>query len=675
MELKYAVAAYIGIFVAVVTLILAFLYRNKKLTDQTVKLANSDLLFQDKYIKRQMIKYYIFRVMLVLSVFFMIIFTAYLLARPYYIKRIKEQKYNRDIILCMDISSSVNDLNVKLVSELQNTVRSLSGERIGIVIFNTTPVVLSPLTDDYEYTIEQLENIKTAIKSQKPGLTINRDNWLYWNEFLYGGTTVGSEIRGSSLIGDGLLGGLFAFPDAQSNRAKIIIFSTDNDPQGEGFVELPEAAEYCKRNNVTVYGIGTKLMYTEDMAEMKQAVESTGGKFFVEENASEFHQIVDEIESKSEELTEGKTIIKLIESPERYFILLVICFIAFIVLSFMLRRQNVIWCIGGVAMAALLVLVYLYAVVPAKQFSKGPDLEVKRKSNLNVLFIVDDTLSMLANDADGTRLDKVKNDLCLIVDELEGAQFSVITFNNDAMLLAPFSKDSSHVKNAINSMYPIRSYYANGSSLDTPKELALTVLKKMKANNGQKTAVFYVSDGEITAEGGTLTSFAEFSRYTDFGAVLGYGTSEGGTMTVRDSYSEEEEEIMDYDSYPFGPAVSRIDEDNLKAIAKDMGVDYIYMNDVKLSYEPFDEVGDGGKIVKGGHVVGKDSFAAGDITEAAKLTATVSKITSNIVIEDEVIKNDSKDEYITPPVYYGFYALVPFAVLVMLNAAYIIRKK
>ena len=47
-----------------------------------------------------------------------------------------------------------------------------------------------------------------------------------------------------------------------------------------------------------------------------------------------------------------------------------------------------------------------------------------------------------------------------------------------------------------------------------------------------------------------------------------------------DSYISGEKELLeDTSSYPTKPAVSCIDEKNLKSIASDLGVDYINMND------------------------------------------------------------------------------------------------
>lgn len=670
MEFKYTVVFVAGIILAAISIALSIFYKAKPKGEASVKLANTDLFLESKYYKNQLLKYNIFRGVLIVSIGVMILTTSILLARPYYIKKIKEQKYNRDIIICLDISSSVNDLNLKLVKELEDTVRGLSGERIGIVIFNTTPVVLSPLTDDYEYTLTQLENIHTAIKTMTNKMTLMGNDWLYWNEYLYGGTLLGNDIRGSSLIGDGLLGGLFAFPNQDSDRTKVIIFATDNDPNGEGFVNLTEACEYCKNNNTTVYGIGTKSMYAKDLEEMKAAVELTGGKFYLEESAATFHEIVDEIEQKSENLTEGKTIIKLIESPEKWFVLLVVAFVIFIISSLLLRRNTLWWSVVAAIMAILLVFVNIYAIIPAHQFSKGPDLKINKKSNLNVVFVIDNTISMLAKDmegsrntgltyldeysytnsldiedakeAEGTRLKCAKEDACAIVDELEGARFSVISFNNSAMLLAPLSQDTDHVKNAIRGLYPLEYFYALGSSLDVPKTLLQSTLKSAKGEEGaldenQKTAVFFLSDGEITGENAALSSYSEFKQYVDLGAVMGYGTKAGGTMRVK-NYEDEYEEIEDTSDWPYETAISKLNEDNLKQIAADMGIEYRNMSEDKI-----------------------DEYLA--------------KLKKNIKVNDEVVKHETGEEYIEPPKYYGFYFLIPFAMLLALNTVYLVRKK
>lgn len=85
-----------------------------------------------------------------------------------------------------------------------------------------------------------------------------------------------------------------------------------------------------------------------------------------------------------------------------------------------------------------------------------------RKLDTYVLFVVDDTISMLAQDyaGDTERLTAVKKDCEHIVDEMDGAKFAVITFNNSANLISPYSDDSNFAKSVLDSIYPLDSLYA-----------------------------------------------------------------------------------------------------------------------------------------------------------------------------------------------------------------------
>ena len=139
--------------------------------------------------------------------------------------------------------------------------------------------------------------------------------------------------------------------------------------------------------------------------------------------------------------------------------------------------------------------------------------------------------------------------------------------------------------------------YATGSTPNIVLDDMLKVLKASKEKENRKRIVFFISDGEIT-NNENLKSFAELKKYVDGGAVLGYGTTSGGYMKVTDRYSGSTsylEDKTDYSIYPYPKAVSKIDESNLKAIANDMGIDYINMskqanvnskiNEVKKKYE------------------------------------------------------------------------------------------
>ena len=124
--------------------------------------------------------------------------------------------------------------------------------------------------------------------------------------------------------------------------------------------------------------------------------------------------------------------------------------------------------------------------------------------------------------------------------------------------------------------------YDKGTDISICKSNILTELKSAEAN-GAYTVVFFISDGEDNKSEKDY-GFEELAEYIDYGAVLGYGTEQGGEMYVRSYYDSEDEEPQAVQTYSsnlgYVNAISKIDEDNLKHIAKSLGVEYVYMNDV-----------------------------------------------------------------------------------------------
>lgn len=210
-----------------------------------------------------------------------------------------------------------------------------------------------------------------------------------------------------------------------------------------------------------------------------------------------------------------------------------------------------------------------------------PDMTVKKtdvEMNTRVLFVIDNTLSMIANDCDDNRqrMEAVKEDCEYITDELAGSKFAIITFDNVAEVVSPYTGNTEFVKNAIQSIRPLDSLYAKGTSFEAPIDDIKRMLDSIEDEKCNKI-IFYISDGEIT-NGDDMPSYKEISELADGGAVLGYGSEEGGKMYV-DEYGDGEEAIKDPDTYK--DAISKIDEDNLKKIAKDMGLNYVKMDSKK----------------------------------------------------------------------------------------------
>lgn len=236
------------------------------------------------------------------------------------------------------------------------------------------------------------------------------------------------------------------------------------------------------------------------------------------------------------------------------------------------KRKGKFAYIRQIIMIMLLFMINLRMMIPT-------DVEVSTKRiDANVFFVIDNTISMAANDcADGTtRMDALKADCNNITGSLSGARFSLITFANISKLVFPLTESTSFVNSCIKGIGVTNELYAKGSSMNICKDMLVELVKAAHEKNTGKVIVFFISDGEIT-NGDTLDSFKEAAKYIDGGAVLGYGTSKGGNMYIKDYFSDDLVAIEDKSEYPYEKAVSKIDEENLKAIAKDMDIEYINM--------------------------------------------------------------------------------------------------
>lgn len=199
-------------------------------------------------------------------------------------------------------------------------------------------------------------------------------------------------------------------------------------------------------------------------------------------------------------------------------------------------------------------------------------------NNVDILFVIDNTISMLAEDYNGNdrRIDAVKEDCKYIMEQFPGASFSVVSFDNSVKKMMPFTVDNGMALQAIEVLNGQTEYYANGTSLnDVMKELN-DILK-----NERETykIIFFISDGEVI-NSEELDSYSNLKKYVDGGAVLGYGTTAGGAMRpLKYAGDKDTPEYMYYydEDYNSIKAISKIDESNLKQIASDLGVKYVHM--------------------------------------------------------------------------------------------------
>ena len=343
MEMKNPIFLIVGLIILVIVF---FIGRKQRIKYKTGKrIANTRYLRESNYFKTQIRKYKIFNIIIISIYVIIVMFSLVLVARPIKVSSRNSQMKTRDIFLCLDVSTSCSELDLQLVNEFRKTLADVDGERIGIVIFNCTPNLLCPLTEDYEYVDSILEKLTKGFEvvndyynSFFPRLS-NQDNLDL--AYIFSGTTE-DDSRGSSLIGDALAATAFDFPKYDEDRTRIIMLATDNDLAGEPLISLTDAAKICMDKKITIFGIGPgrgysrNFMTPEEEQEFRGVCEAAGGKLYQlgnSVNSNTMHNIFVDIEKTEAKIIEGNPITTVTDIPEKPFAIIIVSTIILIIIK------------------------------------------------------------------------------------------------------------------------------------------------------------------------------------------------------------------------------------------------------------------------------------------------------------------------------------------------------
>lgn len=201
-------------------------------------------------------------------------------------------------------------------------------------------------------------------------------------------------------------------------------------------------------------------------------------------------------------------------------------------------------------------------------------VEIPQERTVDIVFVIDRTTSMGAQDFDGDRprMTGATADLSKLVESNSGAHVAVVVFDDDGRLAVPFTTNATTVATFLSTVGWRPSAKASGSDISIAAELVEQVLRKSEAERpSHDRYLVYAGDGEQTAESAP-ESFASVAELIDGAIVLGYGTAAGGPMAL----SDDSDELITLDDEV---QKSRIDEAALKKIADELGGEYQHRTD------------------------------------------------------------------------------------------------
>ncbi|MFV0427691.1 MAG: vWA domain-containing protein [Beutenbergiaceae bacterium] len=236
--------------------------------------------------------------------------------------------------------------------------------------------------------------------------------------------------------------------------------------------------------------------------------------------------------------------------------------------------------VGWIRRSAMVLCLVGIGLTPAIPTTQSEELT----SNAELYFVVDRTGSMAAEDYNEgqARLTGVSADIVALTQALPGSRYGILAFDSQATRQLPLTTDSRAVRSWAETLRQEITRFSAGSSIDRPLDALRSTLEGAAERNPSNIRlVFLLSDGENTDGSGSDTadgfqSFADLAPFIDGGAVMGYGTAEGGPMR---SYDGTDATGAGTDA-PYitddsgADAISRIDETSLRTVADQLGLPY-----------------------------------------------------------------------------------------------------
>jgi Ca-activated chloride channel family protein len=178
--------------------------------------------------------------------------------------------------------------------------------------------------------------------------------------------------------------------------------------------------------------------------------------------------------------------------------------------------------------------------------------------------------------AGAPRLDGVREDIRAIARELGGARYSLISFDSSAAVRMPLSTDTSALETAVAVLGPEVTDYSQGSSVTAAGAVLAERLAAARDSHPERPRlVFYFGDGEQTSAAQPQALGIDGSLVSG-GAVLGYGTRDGGRMKENSGDPTRPAATYIQDPATGAAALSRLDEDRLRDLARQLAVPYLH---------------------------------------------------------------------------------------------------
>ncbi|SHI43148.1 VWA domain-containing protein [Flavobacterium terrae] len=203
----------------------------------------------------------------------------------------------------------------------------------------------------------------------------------------------------------------------------------------------------------------------------------------------------------------------------------------------------------------------------------GTKVEKVKREGIDIVFAVDVSKSMLAEDVAPNRLEKSKQLVSQIINNLGSDRIGIIAYSGSAFPVLPITTDYNIAKMFLQSMNP-GMISSQGSNLDEAIELTE---KYFEGSGNTSKLLIMVTDGEDHSE--AAESAAEQARKKGIKIItIGVGTTSGGPIPIKNNGVTESYHI---DKSTGEKVITKLRPEALQSIAKAAKGGYINGNNTK----------------------------------------------------------------------------------------------
>ncbi|RZJ35154.1 MAG: VWA domain-containing protein [Flavobacterium sp.] len=202
----------------------------------------------------------------------------------------------------------------------------------------------------------------------------------------------------------------------------------------------------------------------------------------------------------------------------------------------------------------------------------GTKIETVKREGIDIVFAMDVSKSMLAEDVAPNRLEKSKQLVSQIINNLGSDRIGIVAYAGSAFPVLPITSDYGVAKMFLQSMSP-GMVSSQGTSLDEAIKMSVGYFDKDSKTN---KLLILISDGEDHSEG--AEDAADEARKAGLKIItIGVGTERGGPIPLRrdgvvDSFQRDQNNEV---------VISKLNQSTLEAIAKSTKGGYVNGNSTK----------------------------------------------------------------------------------------------